>query len=301
MERAPGTGEIFGAFSCDFAWITALVAAALVYSSAYIRARHGQKRHPVWKLVSFYGGLLACAAGVLSPLEHYGNQALWLNFVGFLLLTMVAPPLILLASPLTLAFRVADKPTRRRLRSLYRGRVARALTFPMATWLAFAVLTYAWQFTRLTDDAAGNDVVRDLQQASLFGVALLFWMPALAADPLPWRMPHTLRGLYLFVEMTHKGLFGGMLLSASNAFHAGYAANLPAWAGLSPIDDQRLAILVLWLGGNLIFIAALIGIIARWVQYERRYAHRVDWRLGLERAAARRREAALDQVFSRPL
>ena len=302
MEEAPSPGEFLWAFSFDAAWIVVLGVAALAYAEAFRRARGGPRQpHPIWKLVSFQGGVLLCALAVLSPLERYGNQVLWLNFLGFLLLTMVAPPLLLFGSPLTLAFRVCGGQKRRYLRSLYRGRVARLLTFPIFTWLAFAGLTYTWQFTRLTDEAAANGVVRDLQQASLLGVALLFWIPALAADPLAWRMPHTLRGLYLFVEMTHKGLFGGMFLSANDAFHAGYSANLPAWAGLSAIDDQRLAILVLWLGGNVIFIGALIGIIIRWVQYERRNAHRTDWRLGLEREALARREAALEQIFSRPL
>jgi cytochrome c oxidase assembly factor CtaG len=111
-------------------------------------------------------------------------------------------------------------------------------------------------------------------------------------------MAYPLRALYVFVEMTHKGLFGGMFLSMTSPFHDEFAANLPAWAP-SPMDDQRLGILVLWVGGNLIFMVALVGLVARWLQYERRNAHRTDWRLRLRRQAEARRKAAIEQVFRR--
>nr|WP_133117634.1 cytochrome c oxidase assembly protein [Tepidiforma thermophila] len=97
--------------------------------------------------------------------------------------------LLLLGAPLTLAFRVASPAGRRRLRALYRSRLAAVLTFPVFTWLLFAVLTYLWQFTRLTDLAAEHGLLRDFQLASLLLTGLLFWMPALAIDPLAGASP----------------------------------------------------------------------------------------------------------------
>ncbi|HMO96933.1 MAG TPA: cytochrome c oxidase assembly protein, partial [Tepidiformaceae bacterium] len=144
-----------------------------------------------------------------------------MNFTGFLVLTMIAPALILLGAPLTLAFRTASAPRRASLRRIYRSRLAAMITFPVFTWLLFAVVTYIWQFTALTDRAVENAFLRDAQQASSLAVGLLFWLPALAADPLRWRLAYPLRALYVFVEMTHKGLFGGMFLSMNNAMHPG--------------------------------------------------------------------------------
>ncbi|MFN0146879.1 MAG: cytochrome c oxidase assembly protein [Dehalococcoidia bacterium] len=300
-EEGPNLAEALSHFPLDFAWLAVLGLASGLYVRAFRRVPRGaaQPGHPTWKLLAFHGGLFTVALAVSSPIEYYGNALLWMNFLGFLILTMVAAPLILLGSPLTLAFRVAGPAGRSRLRRLYRGRLLTVATFPVVSWLAFAVVTYAWQFTSLTDEAAANGFVRDLQQVTLLLVALCFWTPALATDPLRWRLPHPLRALYVFVEMTHKGLFGGMFLSMQQPFHPGFAGGLPTWAGLSPIDDQRLGILILWLGGNLIFVLAFAGIIVRWVQYEKRNAHRTDWHLALKRRAAVRRRAALDEVFRR--
>ena len=161
------------------------------------------------------------------------------------------------------------------------------------------MVTYAWQFTGLTEEAAANVFVRDAQQLSLLAVSLLFWWPALCADPVAWRMNHPLRVLYVAVEMTHKGLFGGMFLSLNTPVHETLAANLPAWAP-SAMMDQRLAILVLWVGGSLVFLVALAAIAVSWVRYEARQSARVDRRLDALREARRQRARALGSVAERP-
>ncbi|MCC6323038.1 MAG: cytochrome c oxidase assembly protein [Phycisphaerales bacterium] len=294
----PGFTEVVGHFAWDLPWLAVFALASLLYVRGYVAARRAGTPHPRWKLIAFHGGLVATFVAVLSPLEHYGNQVLWVNFAGFLVLTMIAAPLLLAGSPLTLAFRASGPRGRRWLRASYRSWPLRWLTFPVASGLGFAVVTYVWQFTSLMDLASRNVFVRDVQLATLLLVSLCFWLPALAMDPLRWRMPYPLRALYVLVEMVHKGLFGGMFLSMSTPFHPDFAARAPGWAP-GPMMDQRMGILVLWIGGNLIFLAVLIGLVSGWMAYERRNQTRVDRRLRLAREAEQRRRAALEQVFQK--
>ena len=293
-------GAVLSHFSWDLPWLAGLIIPAAWYARAFLKAHAltQRRRHDLRRAAFFFTGLLLVGVSVLSPLEYYGNQVLWLNFAGFLLLTMIAAPLIVLGSPLTLAFRVSDKRGRARLRRFSRSELIRRLTFPPVAWLLFAVVTFLWQLTRLTDIAAQDVFVRDAQQLSLLFVALLFWTPALCADPLRWRMPYPLRALYVFVEMTHKALFGAMFLSVDRPLHHYFAAHLPEWAP-SPVLDQRVAIGTLWVGGNLIFLSVLVGLIIGWMRYDARSTHRIDRRLAIKRDAARRRQVALDQVFGR--
>ncbi len=272
------------------------------YWAAYRRAKADGRRRPVrrWRAWSFGTGLFLLSVAFLSPLDWLGTKLLSANFGGMFLVTMVAPPLMQLGQPLTLLFRATGRAWRRRLRRLYRGRVAAVLTFPVLTWLLFAVVTYLWQFSVLTEWAVRWPALRTLQHLSLFFVAWLFWWPALCADPVRWRMGYMLRLFYVLVEMTHKGLFGGMFLAARTPFHERIAANLPSWAP-EPMVDQRLAILILWVGGSLVFFAAIVGIAREWVAYDARYSRRLDRRLAQVREAERRRKAALEQVFRRPI
>jgi putative copper resistance protein D len=300
MESAPGIAEVARQWLFSPAWLVLFVAVAGSYLWAFRRASASGFNHPKWRMFLFGLGLAALAVGTVSPVAHYGRQVLWVDFTGFLLITMIAPPLMLLGAPLTLAFRASAPKRRKTLRRLYRSKFAAIVTFPVATWLTFAVTTYLWQFTSLTDLAARDDLARHLQQFSLALVGLLFWLPAISADPVRWRLAYPLRALYVFVEMTHKGLFGGMFLGMNTAMHGDFARNSPTWAP-DAITDQRIAILILWIGGNLVFLAALIGIVFRWVAYEQRNQRRTDLRLRLARERARRKRAALEQVFTRPV
>ncbi|MCC6388515.1 MAG: cytochrome c oxidase assembly protein [Dehalococcoidia bacterium] len=298
----PGALEVLSHFTFDAPWMAAAGLAAFLYVRGYFACRDCGRTscHPGWRLAAFLAGIVLVLVSVLSPLEYYGNRLLWADFLGFLVLTMAAAPLLVIGAPVTLAFRTLGAPGRRRLRRTIRSAPFAVITFPIATWLAFAVVTYAWQFSALTDLAARDAPVRDVQLLSLLVVSLLFWAPAIQADPLRWHPGHPGRALYVFVEMTHKGLFGGMFLSMSHTFHDRMARDLPPWAP-SPIMDQRIAIVILWIGGNLVFVAALVFIILGWIRYEARHARRVDARLARAREAKRRREAALQQVFQKTI
>ena len=298
MESAPGFSEVVRQWSFDPVWLALGIVALGLYAWGFRRALSLGFEHPAWRLVLFALGVVLTVTSILSPIEHYSRLLLWVDFSGFLLLTMIVPPLILLGAPLTLAFRASGNRGRARWRRFYRSGLMAALTFPVATWLLFAVATYLWQFSALTEWAQDHAAVRDIQQASLLLVGLLFWMPAIAADPMRWRMNFPLRTLYVFVEMTHKSLFGGMFLSMNTAMHASFSAKAPAWAP-DELTDQRMAILILWIGGNLIFVVALIALVIGWIRYEQRNQHRTDYRLRLQSEAKQRRRAALDKVFEK--
>src|SRR4051794_35330780 len=109
MNEPPDILEILRHFTVDPVWIVLLGAVGGWYFLAFRRAAADAlpRRHPTWKAFAFGGGLVALAIGTLSPIEHYGNTLLWVDFLGFLLITMIGAPLLVLGSPLTLAFRSA--------------------------------------------------------------------------------------------------------------------------------------------------------------------------------------------------
>jgi putative copper resistance protein D len=281
-------------------WIIVLIGAGwwYVHSLKKLEATNPRVPHPRWKMWSFLFSLVLIAVATMSPLQHYGNVFLFVTFIGFIVISMVAPIFFLLASPLTLAFRVSSKPGRARLRWLYRNQVSTVITYPLFSWLAFAVVTYLWQFSKLTEWAIENGAIRDIELLSLFAVGVLFYIPALCTDPVRWRMIFPLRIFYVFVEVAHKALFGGMFTAMSSVFHPQMAAAMPAW-GPDPLFDQRLGVLIVSAVGNGIFITVIAFLVWRWVPYESRISARIDKRLEKERLAASRKQAAMEQIFRR--
>jgi cytochrome c oxidase assembly factor CtaG len=72
--------------------------------------------------------------------------------------------------------------------------------------------------------------------------------------------------------------------------YAAYATSGRTW-GPAPLADQQVAAGIIWVGGNLVFIGALMVLVWVWMRQEERRAVRVDERLDAERAAAHRLDA----------
>ena len=276
--------------------------AAAAYAAAWRRARRDGRRRRLerWRAWSFGAGVAVLAAAWLSPLAGLDRVLLSASFGSMFLVSTLAPALLLLGQPLTLAYRASGPRARRHLRRLTRSAPLRLVTFPVVAWLLYAWITYAWQFSSLTDWAMRNYGVWLAQQLSLLAAGAAFWWPGLCSDPPPWRMGYTLRVFYVFVEMTHKGLFGAMFLAAQEPFHPSVATRLPNWAPAA-LTDQRLGILLVSVGGSLVFFFAIVGIVREWMAYDARYSRRLDARLARQREAEQRRRAALEQIFRRPI
>ncbi len=204
--------------------------------------------------------------------------------VQHLLLMFVAAPLLVASAPITLALRASSPSWRRRLLAVLHSRPVRALTFPVVTWILFAAVNWGWHFSTLYDQALENDPLHYLQHASFLAVALLFWWPVVGADPSPWRLSHPVRLLYVFLALPQNSFLGVALLSASTVLYPHYVTNIRTW-GPTPLEDQQLGGMLMWVAGDLAFLAGMAVVVVLWMRYEERRTVRIDARLAAERAA----------------
>src|SRR5690606_7409224 len=105
--------------------------------------------------------------------------------------------------------------------------------------------------------------VHHLQHASFFGTALLFWWALIQGRA-------GLRGvalatLYLFTTMLHSGLLGALLTFANTLIYPAYRATAPDWA-LTPLEDQQLGGLIMWIPAGLIYVCAAMALLAGWLR-----------------------------------
>jgi putative copper resistance protein D len=213
--------------------------------------------------------------------------------VQHLLLTLVAAPLIALGAPITTLLRAATPEVRRQLiLPILHSRVMRVLSFPVVSWLAFAAVMWGTHFSPLFDLSLEQPLVHDLEHALYLGAGLLFWWPAVGLDPSPWRMPHPVRAMYVFLQMPQNTFLAVAILGSSVPLYAHYATLVRSW-GPSALADQQQAGGLMWLGGDILFLAAMGAILAGWMIHEKSREEIVDRRLDAERAAIRVREAKL--------
>lgn len=245
------------------------------------------------RTAAFAAGMAALAFALLSGIDRYDTTLFSVHMVQHVLLTLVAAPLIALAGPITLLLRVAAPGTRRRLLlPLLHARVTRLLSFPVVAWVIFAAVMWTSHFSPLFDTALEDPVVHDVEHAAFLAAALLFWWPALGVDPAPWRMPHPVRALYVFLQMTQNTLLAVVLVNATSVLYPHYATLERTW-GPSPLEDQQMAAAFMWVAGDLLFLAAIFMILVGWSRAEARDTARADRRAAEELADIRVREGRL--------
>jgi putative copper resistance protein D len=258
-----------------------------------VNSLHPANPVPVRRSVAFAGGLLALAFALLSGIDRYDTTLFSVHMVQHVLLTLVAAPLIALAAPITLMLRLASPATRRRwILPVLHSRLTRAFAFPVVAWVIFAGVMWVSHFSPLFDAALEDPLIHDLEHALFLGSALLFWWPAIALDPAPWRMPHPGRVMYVFLQMTQNTLLAVVLLNVGTVLYAHYATLNRTW-GPSALEDQGTAAGIMWLAGDAIFLVAIMAIVAGWMRADARDTGRTDRRAAVELADIRVREGLL--------
>lgn len=259
-------------------------AAAYLWAVRRVGAAHPKNPHPAYRTWLFCAGLATIGIALLSPIEAYEGALFSVHMVQHMLLELLAAPLLLAGAPITLALRAASPSVRRRILAVLQSRIVHAISFPVVAWVLFAAVNWGWHFSVLYDQALENALLHHLQHATFLGAALLFWWPAIGADPSPWRLPHPVRILYLFLAMPQNSFLGVALMSASTVLYSHYVTNQREW-GISPLDDQALGGVLMWVVGDVAFLVGMMVVVALWMRHEERRTERVDRRLAAERAA----------------
>ncbi|HZM72092.1 MAG TPA: cytochrome c oxidase assembly protein [Candidatus Polarisedimenticolia bacterium] len=258
-----------------------------------VNAAHPATRVPRIRSLAFLGGLAVIAVALMSGIGRYDTALFSVHMVQHLLLTLVAAPLLVLSAPVTLLLRAASAATRRRwLLPMLHSRLLRVVGHPVVAWLAFAGVMWGSHFSALFNAALEEPLVHDLEHGLFLAAGLLFWWPVVGLDPSPHRMSHPARVLYAFLQMPQNSFLAVAILFAETPLYAHYATLGSPW-GITALADQDLAAGIMWLVGDVLFLGAVVGLIAAWMRHEGRTTAASDRRSDLARVGIREREAAL--------
>jgi putative membrane protein len=243
------------------------------------RVARAHPAHPPsrWRDAAFLGGVATLVIALTSPIEAYEGQLFSVHMLQHLLIELVAAPLLLLGAPGAGARRAAAPSVRRGLLAILHSRMVAVLSFPLLAWVLFAAVNWGWHFSSLYDQALEVSWLHDLQHLTFLGAALLFWWPVVGADPARWRLPHPVRLFYLFLAMPQNSFLGIALMSAPPSLYPHYLSNGRTW-GPTPAVDQSVGGMLMWVGGDVVFLLAMGLVVAAWVRAEDRRTARDDAR-----------------------
>lgn len=254
-------------------------------------ARAVSREHPAapWpkkRLAFFLSGIGVMAFAVTSPPFSYDGVLFTVHMWQHILLMMVAAPLLLLGTPITLLMRAVSPETRRNvILPILHSRVVRALTFPVVAWLLFAGTMWGSHYSPLFNAALEHEWLHWLEHVLYVTVALMFWWQVIGLDPTPWRMAHPIRMLYVFLQMPQNSFLALSIYGTDRVLYSHYATTQRTW-GPTPLADQQLAGITMWVIGDILFLTAVGFVVAAWVKHEELEAKRQDRAREREKAAA---------------
>ena len=257
-------------------WSIEPVALALLLVTAILYVRGARRiRQPRWRIAALLLGLCAAYLAVASPLAYYGDDAFVVHMAQHLALTLVAAPLLLLGAPLRPLLVGAPRWVRRPLlRPLFHSQAVRALgrivTSPLVGAGAYLVVISLWHVPALYDRALTEPLLHQVQHASVFAAALLFWTQII--DPVPWRaaLPYGARILYVVLAgVPHHVALGTILLFGTRPLYTAYGGAANPFA-LDPVLDQQLGGGLMLASNGLVALATVLVLVVLWLREEER-------------------------------
>ncbi|HEY7503386.1 MAG TPA: cytochrome c oxidase assembly protein [Gemmatimonadales bacterium] len=278
-EGAPlAPHDLWSAWSWEPAVLAGLAVTAALYARGMGRLRAQSRRRGRARRIealAFWAGWVALAAALLSPLHRLGEVLLAAHMAQHELLMALAAPLLVLSRPLVVTLWGLAPRWRRaiggpvsRLRPLWRG-----LSRLEVAWLLHALAIVVWHLPGLYQRAADSALLHSLQHTSFLLTALLFWYSVLPGAALRNRQGPAI--LALFATMVYTGGLGALLTLGQAQWYPGYGDAAPLW-GLTPLQDQQLAGLIMWVPGGISYLLAAAWLVVDWLRASELRAVRLE-------------------------
>ncbi|KAF2989931.1 cytochrome c oxidase assembly protein [Methylocystis sp. MJC1] len=197
-----------------------------------------------------------------SQLSELSESLFSAHMAQHLMLIMVCAPLFAAARPAHVFFRILPLSARRWLAALSRRRLARLLAFffsPVAIWLYFVGVFSAWHIPGLYARALADEAIHIAEHLSFFLAAFGFWSVAFGLYPA-----HALslgaRVLYVASAALLSALPGALIAIAPRPLYAAHRLGAISF-GLTPLEDQQLAGLVMWIPGGFVYMGVILGLL----------------------------------------
>jgi putative membrane protein len=266
---SPASAHGFGeAWSSEATWtadpliLAPLYILAVVFLAGAIRLwRHAGigRGTRLWQVGCFWVGWTVLALALLSPLHWLSEHLLSAHMVEHELIMAVAAPLLVLSRPLGVFVWAIPQAWRVAFAQVL---VIPTLGFgsePLAATALHSATIWAWHLPPLFDAALANRWVHMAQHVSFLATALLFWWAVL-------NVPLARRGaaaLHLFATMLALTFLGALMTLSSHPLYASYQGH--QISQLSPLEDQQLAGLIMWVPGCAIYAVAALTLLGQWI------------------------------------
>src|SRR2546422_3760953 len=239
-----------------------VVVLGAAYGGATAAGRRPARRGPPLAFSAGCAALLAALTGPLHDLSDYYLSSA--HMVQHLVLTLVVPPVWLAGAPGWML----DALVARAARARRVAPVLRWLTRPLPAFAAFGVALVAWHLPGPYNAALETHAWHVVEHLVLLGASVLGWWPILSRSERLPALPYAGQILYLFVFGMPMTVVAALITGAEHVLYPYYAA-APRVFDLTPLADQQLGGVIMWVPAGIIPVVAFTVVFFRLARAER--------------------------------
>ena len=239
----------------------ALFEGAYLLGVGPLRERYGlADRVDPRQTATFTAGVLVIFVALVSPIHELSDQYLFsAHMLQHVLLTLVAPPLLILGTP--------DWLIRPLLRPNWVFRLARLSTHPVMAFALFSIIFSVWHIPALYNQSMTNHGVHIAEHILFIGVSVLMWWPIASNMPELPRISYPLQMGYLFLlSVAQIIVFAPITFSREPLYQ--FYVNAPRIWDISPLVDQQVGGIIMKIGGGILFLTLFVIMFFRWFNQE---------------------------------
>ena len=221
--------------------------------------------------LSFFSGLFVMFVSLNGPLHDLSDFYLFsAHMVQHLLITLLLPPLLIAGTP---GWMLRPLIRRAPVRA-----VARFVTRPVMCYVIFNLVIIGWHLPLFYNAAMANHNIHIGEHLMFMAAAVLFWWPFLSPMPELPRLAYPGQLLYCFLSTLPMSVVAIYITMADHVLYPAYASAPRIWQ-LTPMMDQRVGGLIMWVPGSLVFYAIMTVVFFKWVARgeDSLAAAQVDW------------------------
>ncbi|MBB4904575.1 cytochrome c oxidase assembly protein [Actinophytocola algeriensis] len=289
IDAPPTLLNLLTAWRFDLIFGTLAIAMAVLYLMGVRKLLARGDKWPMGRVVAWLAGCATILFATSSGIGRYSAAMFSVHMEVHMMLSMLAPVLLVLGGPVTLALRslpVAGKDgvpgPREWLLALVRSPLSRFLTNPIVALVLFVGSFYVLYFSGLFDWALDKHWAHLLMNAHFLLVGYVFYWPVIGIDPSPRRLPHVARLGMVFASLPFHAFFGVILMGMNTVIGQEFYQRLALRWNSDLLSDQRLGGGIAWAAGELPLLIVLVALLVQWARADDREARRQDRRADME-------------------
>ena len=214
----------------------------------------------------FAAGWAALLLALATPLHALSERLFTAHMLEHELIILAAAPLIAASAPGGALLWGMPRPLRQGAARWLRARPTRVVwshaSRPGIATFLHGLAIWIWHLPGLFEAALEQGFLHYLQHASFLGTALLFWWAVLPTRSDKQKLGASIG--HLFVTSMHTSVLGVLLVFSPRLWFPANAGLSDLW-GLSPLEDQQLAGLIMWMPAGMVYAGFALWMSARWI------------------------------------